>query len=203
MSHNYQFRIIFVGEAGVGKTTLLSNLNNKPPPVSHQPTIGVDFATAITTLPNAVIKSYIWDTAGQEYFFSITKQYFQDIAGAIIVFDLSNAKTFHKVKYWFDELKKVNKYPFKVLLVGNKNDLVPAVTYEEVSEFARKYKMNYCETCGLDNKFFSFENFIQKIYYAMPPTLEKGMGIRRFIHNISPPMIAKPPPPKNECCHIL
>ena len=201
MLYDYIFRIVFVGEAGVGKTTLLSSLNNKPLPVAHQPTIGVDFTTAITTLPNTTIKSYIWDTAGQEYFYSITKQYFQDIAGAIIVFDLSNAKTFHKVKYWFDELKKVNKYPFKVLLVGNKNDLVPAVTYEEVSEFARKYKMNYCETCGLDNKFFSFENFIQKIYYAMPPTLEKGMGIRYF-KNKTPPIIAKLPP-QNKCCHIL
>ena len=201
MLYDYIFHIVFVGEANVGKTTLLSSLNNKPLPVTHQPTIGVDFTTAITTLPNTIIKSYIWDTAGQEYFYSITKQYFQDIAGAIIVFDLSNAKTFHKVKYWFDELKKVNKYPFKVLLVGNKNDLIPAVTYEEVSEFARKYKMNYCETCGLDNKFFSFENFIQKIYYSMPPVLEKGMGIRHF-KNKTPPIIAKLPP-QNKCCHIL
>ena len=85
---SYIFRIIFLGDANVGKSTLLASLTYQHPPTTYEPTIGVDFGTYSTTIDDDTIKAHIWDTAGQEYYHSITSRYFKDVAGAVFVFDL-------------------------------------------------------------------------------------------------------------------
>tara|TARA_Y100000590_G_scaffold451024_1_gene591673 strand:- start:206 stop:808 length:603 start_codon:yes stop_codon:yes gene_type:complete len=198
----YIFRIILLGNANVGKTTLLASLANRPPPITYESTIGVDFATYSTTIDNDSIKAHIWDTAGQEYYFSITSRYFKDIAGAVFVFDISNPKSFQNIKYWLKQIQKYNKKPIKMLLIGNKNDLPRKVKYTEAHSFALQHDMIYYETCALNHTLEPFNQLLSNIYRHLPNHIPSGIGIKRLTTYTTPEIL----PPNDDpilCCNIL
>ena len=106
MSYNYLFKLIVIGDPGVGKTALVQQLTKKQFPQHYETTIGIDFATkTILIKDNMLIKSHIWDTAGQENFSSIIASYYREVAGAMVVFDLTNAESFDHCAFWLSELR--------------------------------------------------------------------------------------------------
>ena len=186
MSYDYLFRIIILGHPGVGKSSLLASLKNETAPMIYQPTIGIDFGVIYTTLLNGpMIKTYIWDTAGQEYFNAIVRTYYRDIGGAIFVFDITNRNSFERIKYWLRELKEENNNPGKLVLVGNKTDLSPhMVTTEEGEAFAKKHDMLYYEISvkKKENITLFYYDFIKSIYDSidvnsdtLPPGIKKNI----------------------------
>ena len=161
MSFDYLFKLIVIGDSGVGKTAVVQRLMKKAFPVEYQSTIGLDFASKTIMIHNHIlVKSYIWDTAGQEVFSSIIASYYRDIAGAIIVFDVGNRDSFQRCDFWLSELdnKRRSLRDISVLLLGNKIDSNREVSEEEASTYAKDRGLLYMETSVIF-KFFKSSNY--------------------------------------------
>ncbi len=145
-------KVVLVGDAGVGKTSLFENFTNPIyPTTSYNPTIGVDFGNKTIVVQSKKIKIQIWDTAGQERFRSITHNYYRGADIVILIFDLTNMESFNNVNMWYKLIKdivKSDEKPYKYILIGNKCDLKPRriVSADIATEFARNNDMQYFET---------------------------------------------------------
>ncbi|CAH0385845.1 unnamed protein product [Bemisia tabaci] len=133
-------KILIIGESGVGKSSLLLRFSDDSFDPSQALTIGVDFRTKK-------------DTAGQERFRTLTPSYYRDAQGAILVFDVTNRKSFEKLETWLNELDTyATKSSLKKMVVGNKTDMSPRqVSREEGSRFARRNATFYMETSAKEN----------------------------------------------------
>jgi len=145
-------KVVLVGDAGVGKTSLFENFTNPIyPTTSYNPTIGVDFGNKTIVVQSKKIKIQIWDTAGQERFRSITHNYYRGADIVILIFDLTNMESFNNVNMWHKlirDIVKSDEKPYKYILIGNKCDLKPRriVSADIATEFARNNDMQYFET---------------------------------------------------------
>tara|TARA_Y100000389_G_scaffold83198_1_gene79750 strand:+ start:2693 stop:3400 length:708 start_codon:yes stop_codon:yes gene_type:complete len=160
MDEDYAFKIILVGNTGTGKTSILYNfLNERINPIDISPTIGIDFGTKRINMDNKMIKLNLWDTAGLEKYSSITRSYFRNIAGAIIVFDLTNLTSFMKIKNWYDEIREnSHNKDIQFILVGNKSDLENRIVVndKEIEELAYRLNIDYVRTSVIKNHNINF-----------------------------------------------
>jgi small GTP-binding protein len=145
------FKLMLIGESGVGKSAILSQYADSQFTPSYISTIGVDFKIRSVTFGKKIIKLQIWDTAGQERFRSITNAYYKGCHGVVLVFDVTDVNSFLRVKYWLNEVRTYGSEGVPVVLVGNKTDLKRAVTVEEAKELADKHKMQYIEVSAKNN----------------------------------------------------
>eukprot|EP01111_Echinosteliopsis_oligospora_P019422 TRINITY_DN9404_c0_g1_i1.p1 TRINITY_DN9404_c0_g1~~TRINITY_DN9404_c0_g1_i1.p1 ORF type:complete len:207 (-),score=38.99 TRINITY_DN9404_c0_g1_i1:106-726(-) len=122
--YDYLFKLLLIGDSGVGKSCLLLRFADDTYTDSYISTIGVDFKIKTITLDNKVIKLQIWDTAGQERFRTITSSYYRGAHGIIVVYDVTEEATFNNVKQWMQEIQRYACESVCRLLVGNKSDLV-------------------------------------------------------------------------------
>ena len=117
--------VILIGDVSVGKTCLLSRDLKNQLPKQQGPTIGVEFATKNVSMKDgATVKAQLWDTAGQEKYRAITVAHYRKALGCLIVYDVTNRKTFTNVKYWLQSLLDSAEQDINIMLVGNKVDLV-------------------------------------------------------------------------------
>ena len=154
--YHYQYRIILIGDSTVGKSSLLRFFTEGKNAEFSDPTVGVDFyARMVEIKPNYRIKLQLWDTAGQEKFRSITRSYYRNSVGVIIIYDITNRKTFEHVPDWIAEAEANLGGPdpsqLVFLLVGHKADLEAKreVLYEEGEYFAKHRKIKFIETSAL------------------------------------------------------
>ena len=145
---DYLFKIVMIGDSGVGKSNLLSRFVDNTFNIDSKPTIGVEFATKTTNLEGKVVKNQIWDTAGQERFRAITNAYYRGAVGAIIAFDLTKSKTFQNVQKWLGELRDNAEARITVMLVGNKSDLAEMrdVKHEVIEDYVNQNRLFYLQT---------------------------------------------------------
>jgi len=149
-NYHYLFKLVVVGDATVGKSSFLKKIVNQDFNEITEPTIGVDFFTHTVSIPNGkIIKSHIWDTAGQEAFRSIIKNYYRNAAGMFLMYDVSNRNSFESLDYWVNEIKYMD-VSIPVILIGNKTDLKDStnkkhVTKEEGLEFANRHGFMFHE----------------------------------------------------------
>ena len=136
------FKIILVGNSGVGKSSLLRRYIYNDFIETYNSTIGIDFKHKII---NNDTKLHIWDTAGQERFCSIIKTYYRNIDCVFLFFDITNKASFLALQYWYDEVKKYSDPLF--ILIGTKNDLKQfrKVNLQEISDFIIPKHMKYFE----------------------------------------------------------
>lgn len=114
-----------IGDAGVGKTHILNRFLRKDLPQKIMPTIGVEYATKVITTNNGgKIKAQIWDTAGQEKYRAITYTHYKKAVGALLVYDITNQKSFDNIEMWLTDLKESADDDTVLMLLGNKADLV-------------------------------------------------------------------------------
>jgi len=146
--YDYLFKLLLIGDSGVGKSCLLLRFADHAYTESYISTIGVDFKIRTIDLDGKTIKLQIWDTAGQERFRTITSSYYRGAHGIIVVYDVTDMESFNNVNQWLNEIdryawKNVNK-----LLVGNKCDLVHkrVVDTEIAKAFAEKLEIPFLET---------------------------------------------------------
>ena len=149
---DYQFNFVIVGESGVGKSCLVLNFAEQKPRRQHQVTLACEFASRIVQVKNRDIKVQIWDTAGQENFRSITRSYYRSSVAAIVVYDITNRRSFEKISSWLEELKENAHSKISIFLVGNKNDLEKErqVTFEEGMVLAKQHRIKFMETCAFE-----------------------------------------------------
>lgn len=150
--YDYLFKVIIVGDGGVGKTALTIRFSKDYFTEDYKMTIGVDFhvkTISIETDQGLIrTKLQIWDTGGQERFSSIRPMYYRGALGAIIVYDLTSYESFEHLPQWIEEVKANIKSDVPILLVGNKSDLIShrAVSVENINNFTQKFNLYYMET---------------------------------------------------------
>ena len=149
--YDYLFKIVLIGESGVGKSNMLSRFTKNEFNLESKATIGVEFATKCISSKNKVIKAQIWDTAGQERLRAITSSYYKGAMGALLVFDISKKQTFDNLDRWLNEIRAFTKPEVCIILVGNKSDLayMREVPQEDAIKYATQQKISYFETSAL------------------------------------------------------
>ena len=137
--YEYMFRLIIIGDCSVGKTAFATKLMHGNYCPRYDATIGVDYSAKTLILNN---------TTGQENFAPLIKTYYKDIAGAILMYDISDKTTYNNLKFWIKELNNhgPTEYPISKLLIGNKTDrLERTISYKEAEEFANRNGFIYTE----------------------------------------------------------
>ena len=145
----YKFKIILLGDSGVGKSSLLSRYMDEGFIMNKPCTINADFKIKnIKVDQSSTAQITIWDTCGQERYRAITRQYFKDAHGIILVYDVADKRSFSDLDIWIEEIKKNTiKKDLSIILVGNKIDLkFRYITSEEAKNFADNNNLMYCET---------------------------------------------------------
>ena len=155
-SSNYQylFKIILIGTAGVGKSSILKRyIENKFDP-NYKCTIGVDFLMKSLTIQDKIVKLQLWDTAGQEKYRSMVSSYFRGANVALIIFDITSHASFEEVPLWIQFFYNNGPEQKNIILIGNKKDLENEreVTQEEAETFAKTNDMIYYETSAKDGE---------------------------------------------------
>uniref|UniRef100_G1KIV5 Calcium release activated channel regulator 2A n=1 Tax=Anolis carolinensis TaxID=28377 RepID=G1KIV5_ANOCA len=116
------FKIIFVGESSVGKTSFLRRVCEDRFSSGTAATVGVDYSVKTVAVDNRRIVLQLWDTAGQERYRSITKQFFRKADGVIVMYDITTRETFLAVKQWLVSIEEATGENIPILLLGNKTD---------------------------------------------------------------------------------
>ncbi|KAK0623115.1 ras family-domain-containing protein [Immersiella caudata] len=116
-------KLVLLGEAAVGKSSLVLRFVNNDFQENKEPTIGAAFLTQKCNLPQRTIKFEIWDTAGQERFASLAPMYYRNAQAALVVYDLTKPTSLVKAKHWVAELQRQASPGIVIALVGNKLDL--------------------------------------------------------------------------------
>jgi len=121
--YDHLFKILLVGDSGVGKSSLLLRFTDDMFQETFISTIGVDFKIRNVTINDKVVKLQIWDTAGQERFRTITSSYYRGAHGIIVVYDITDQASFNNAKMWLNEIERYACGNVTKLLVGNKADM--------------------------------------------------------------------------------
>mmetsp|Transcript_9275 Transcript_9275/g.29473 ORF Transcript_9275/g.29473 Transcript_9275/m.29473 type:complete len:192 (-) Transcript_9275:1488-2063(-) len=160
--------MLMIGDSAVGKSSLLLRFAEEEFTSEHICTIGVDFKIKTIDLDGKIAKLQIWDTAGQERFRTITNSYYHGAQGIIVVFDLSNRDSFDNVTMWLGEVQRHAPKSVRVLLCGNKSDLVAGrvVTRTEALAFAKSCGIGYVETSAKTdhNVYDAFKSMAEALY---------------------------------------
>jgi small GTP-binding protein len=148
MSVIVSYKFIIVGSSGVGKTAILKRLVEDQYTDDSQSTIGVEFDSTVLNIGDRKVKLQIWDTAGQERFRSIAKAYYRNAVGVIVVYDLTDRKSFDDLNSWLTDIHALCDANAVIQLIGNKSDLAPnrVVTVTEAEQFANHHHIQYLET---------------------------------------------------------
>ncbi|XP_042043386.1 ras-related protein RIC2 [Salvia splendens] len=166
--YDYLFKVVLIGDSGVGKSNLLSRFTRNEFSLESKSTIGVEFATRSLTVDGKVIKAQIWDTAGQERYRAITSAYYRGAVGALLVYDVTRHSTFESVERWLRELRDHTDPNVVVMLIGNKCDLrhLVAVSTDDGTSFAETESLYFMETSALDatNVENAFTEVLTQIY---------------------------------------
>ncbi|XP_009629778.1 ras-related protein Rab-2-A-like [Nicotiana tomentosiformis] len=170
MAYEYLMKFIVVGETGVGKTCIMNQFTEKRFDPVYDVTIGAGYGSRIITVHKKQIKLQIWDTAGQEKFRSITRAYYRDAAGALLVYDVTKRHTFERLSSWLEDIRQQGDTT--VMVVGNKCDAgenIRAVSAEEGEEFAKSNGCLFVEASAKTalNVAAAFNNTAEKICEKM------------------------------------
>ena len=161
LQHKYLFPICLLGEAGVGKTSLLTRFCDNSFKERYNNTIGVDFRVITLKYKNIISKIHIWDTAGQERFRSLALNYINNSQGFIFVYDITNRESFNNIENWVNLALEKNNKNICNFLVGNKTD----------KEAERKVSVKEGEILAKEKNFFFLETSaktddnVQKLFY--------------------------------------
>ncbi|XP_074574900.1 ras-related protein Rab2BV-like [Curcuma longa] len=169
--YDYLFKIVLIGDSGVGKSNILSRFTRNEFALDSKSTIGVEFATKTLQIEGRTVKAQIWDTAGQERYRAITSAYYRGAVGALLVYDITKKQTFDNVQRWLRELRDHADSNIVVMMAGNKSDLthLRAVSESEGQEFAEKEGLSFLETSALGSQNIekAFQVVLTEIYHII------------------------------------
>ncbi|KAI8388038.1 small GTPase superfamily [Radiomyces spectabilis] len=143
-----KFKLVFLGEQSVGKTSLITRFMYDTFDNTYQATIGIDFLSKTMYLEDRTVRLQLWDTAGQERFRSLIPSYIRDSSVAVVVYDITNRASFVSTSKWIEDVRAERGHDVIVVLVGNKTDLQEKrqVTVEEGEQKAKETNVMFIET---------------------------------------------------------
>jgi len=199
----YTFKYILVGDGFVGKTKISYRFRTDKFEEGYKVTLNVEFAKHTIQVDDTQVNIELWDTSGDENFRAIQKNYFQNSACALVVYDITKKKTFDNSKDWIEECRKYGDNTETLVLVGNKSDLEQEreVPKEEAEEFAKNNNMLFYETSALtgeniqklfqDSTKIILDNIEKNVY----DLTDEGCGIKVI------KLVVQIPPDKDNNCH--
>ncbi|EGG14352.1 Rab GTPase [Cavenderia fasciculata] len=170
------YKIILVGESAVGKSCILVRFTDNTFNTHFAPTLGVDFN--VKTIRNKetgqTVKLQIWDTAGQERFRSITQTFYRGSHGVILVYDITDVKSFERCRDWIADINQYTQNGMIIVLVGNKIDMTAQrkVSFEQGKALAEELNIKFFETSAKENMGVTnvFDHIVQHIEQTMKDT---------------------------------
>ncbi|KAH0661247.1 hypothetical protein KY284_026178 [Solanum tuberosum] len=169
--YDYLFKIVLIGDSGVGKSNILSRFTRNEFCLESKSTIGVEFATRTLQVEGKTVKAQIWDTAGQERYRAITSAYYRGAVGALLVYDITKGQTFDNVQRWLRELRDHADSNIVIMMAGNKSDLshLRAVSEQDGQNLAEKEGLSFLETSALEavNVDKAFQTILTEIYHII------------------------------------
>ncbi|KAI9270489.1 GTP-binding protein ryh1 [Phascolomyces articulosus] len=163
-----KFKLVFLGEQSVGKTSLITRFMYDTFDNTYQATIGIDFLSKTMYLEDRTVRLQLWDTAGQERFRSLIPSYIRDSSVAVVVYDISNRNSFVNTEKWIDDVRAERGNEVIIVLVGNKTDLNDKrqVTLEEGEKKAKDYNVMFIETSAKAGH--NVKTLFRRIAQALP-----------------------------------
>ncbi|KAM0792255.1 GTPase Ryh1 [Microbotryomycetes sp. NB124-2] len=163
-----KFKLVFLGEQSVGKTSLITRFMYDTFDNTYQATIGIDFLSKTMYLEDRTVRLQLWDTAGQERFRSLIPSYIRDSSVAVVVYDITNRTSFMNTSKWVDDVRSERGNDVIIVLVGNKTDLNDKrqVTTEEAETKAKELNVMFIETSAKAGH--NVKTLFRKIAQALP-----------------------------------
>jgi Ras-related protein Rab-10 len=172
------FKLLLIGDSGVGKTCILYRFSDDAFNTTFISTIGIDFKIKTIELQGKKIKLQIWDTAGQERFHTITTSYYRGAMGIMLVYDITNAKSFDNIAKWLRNIDEHASEDVEKMILGNKCDMADRrmVSRERGEQIASNYNIRFLETSAkaninIDKAFYDLaEAILRKMPNNTPDT---------------------------------
>ncbi|KAH3807426.1 ras-related protein Rab6 isoform X1 [Dreissena polymorpha] len=163
-----KFKLVFLGEQSVGKTSLITRFMYDSFDNTYQATIGIDFLSKTMYLEDRTIRLQLWDTAGQERFRSLIPSYIRDSSVAVVVYDITNANSFQQTSKWIDDVRTERGSDVIIMLVGNKTDLSDKrqVTSEDGERKAKELNVMFIETSAKAG--YNVKQLFRRVAAALP-----------------------------------
>ncbi|TNY23694.1 ras family-domain-containing protein [Rhodotorula diobovata] len=169
-----KFKLVFLGEQSVGKTSLITRFMYDTFDNTYQATIGIDFLSKTMYLEDRTVRLQLWDTAGQERFRSLIPSYIRDSSVAVVVYDITNRASFMNTSKWVDDVRSERGNDVIIVLVGNKTDLNDKrqVTTDEAEQKAKELGVMFIETSAKAGH--NVKTLFRKIAQALPGMDREG-----------------------------
>nr|XP_033779469.1 ras-related protein Rab-13 [Geotrypetes seraphini] len=147
-AYDHLFKVLLIGDSGVGKTCLIIRFAEDNFNSTYISTIGIDFKIRTVDIEGKKIKLQVWDTAGQERFKTITTAYYRGAMGIILVYDITDEKSYENIQNWMKSIKENASAGVERLLLGNKCDIENKrkVPMERAEKLAKEYGIRFFET---------------------------------------------------------
>jgi len=182
MNVNLQYKVVLLGQAGVGKSSVVLRFVTDSYNNDLDPTIGASYLSKIISLDGNRLKLSIWDTAGQERYQSLARMYYSDSSAAILVYDITSRESYEYMKKWHSELKEFGPRNVVMAIVGNKEDLVEheKVDMDEARNFAHSVGAIYQRTSAKSSAGVNelFEALARKLLRSSSLTSSSAGNIR-------------------------
>ena len=193
------FKIIVVGASGVGKSAMVQRLTSSEFKTDLASTVGVEVATHELNVDGKDVKLLIWDTAGQERFRSVSRAYFRNAVGAILVFDITKRDSFDEVEMWLNDIHSLSHPNAVILLAGNKSDLASEreIAVGEVNEFVAQHQLEYFETSAKDGA--NINEIFVRLAYEISARVQRG-AISMPVLGAPRGVVASQPAEGSGCC---
>ncbi|XP_047130618.1 ras-related protein Rab6 isoform X1 [Hydra vulgaris] len=163
-----KFKLVFLGEQSVGKTSLITRFMYDSFDNTYQATIGIDFLSKTMYLEDRTVRLQLWDTAGQERFRSLIPSYIRDSSVAVVVYDITNVNSFQQTSKWIDDVRVERGSDVIIMLVGNKTDLAEKrqVATESGEAKAKELNVMFIETSAKAGH--NVKQLFRKVASALP-----------------------------------
>ncbi|KRW99728.1 P-loop containing nucleoside triphosphate hydrolase [Pseudocohnilembus persalinus] len=176
----YVAKVLIIGEAKVGKTSILTTYTEGVFPESTMPTLGIDYRIKRLDIGDQIIKLQIWDTAGQERFRSITQNFYKGAMGIILTFDLNDKSTFDNLQNWLQRIKEYSGESVCIIILANKCELEPQVSDEQIKDLEQKqsvkcFKTSAKENIGITQAFSKMAHMIQERNFSQQQNSENNL----------------------------
>lgn len=201
-TYDYLFKLLLIGDSGVGKTCVLFRFSEDAFNSTFISTIGIDFKIRTIELDGKKIKLQIWDTAGQERFRTITTAYYRGAMGIMLVYDITNEKSFDNIRNWIRNIEEHAAADVEKMILGNKCDMNDKRQVSTVrgQDLAVEYNVKFMETSAKTS------TNVEEAFIALARDIKKKMDKKLENPNATAGdtkikvTADKAKPPKKGCC---